>query len=330
MTTSTKSKKKIFDYILGNDNVPPKIMKDFSRWLIQHENDRETEEIMLSKWEEFSDERFTEEDFAELERIRKSIHSKPVKFDKKYYRTVIFGLCACISFALFFIAGLLSSPILKSPEKEISLITSDGNIAEFSLPDGTKVWLNENSRLTYPEKFNSRKRSVSLIGEGYFEVRKDSLHPFSVKMKTLEIEVLGTSFGASCYECDSKEEVVLKTGRVAISGTKLNAPVLMEPDQILKFSPSDNRVEISHIDASNQYRWYERHLTFYNAELGDVIANIERRYRTDIQLETSISLHTRLSLTILQEPLEAVMDAITALLPVKYGISDGIVTISDR
>ena len=171
---------------------------------------------------------------------------------------------------------------------------------------------------------------VTLTGEAFFEVVKDTERPFRVDMTNLNIEVLGTSFGASCYKCDSKEEVILKSGSVKISSNKDAASVILKPDERLTYSPFDGKVKVDTIDVANRYRWYESYLSFDNARFGDILANIEHRYRVEIRPLTSVSMDKRLSLTIIHEPLETIMDVVSTLLPIKYEIHDGSLIIRDK
>ena len=92
-----------------------------------------------------------------------------------------------------------------------------GEKAETILPDGTRVFLNGNSTLTYPAEFNGRKRMVSLVGEGYFEVKHSDRHPFIIDTrKGLMVEDLGTSFNVEAYDKDGIVRVSLIEGKVKV------------------------------------------------------------------------------------------------------------------
>lgn len=323
-----EQKKQIFEYIFGGQEIPDHIMDEFSRWLLEHEGDPETEALMLEKWEDYSRTLFEEDDLKGLKGVRQAILTTERKKESRR-RWFTGGIFIVIASLLFF-AGFVSSHIFNEPVKEITLVTSDDNIGKFTLPDGTKVWLNEKSRLTYPETFSKDARLVALTGEAFFEVVKDTERPFRVDMPNLNVEVLGTSFGASCYKCDSKEEVILKSGSVKISSDKDAASVILKPDERLTYSPFDGKVRVDTVDVANRYRWYESYLSFDNARFGDILANIEHRYRVEIRPLTSVSMDKRLSLTIIHEPLETIMDVMSTLLPIKYEIHDDSLIIRDK
>lgn len=90
-------------------------------------------------------------------------------------------------------------------------------ISVITLPDRTKVTLNRYSSLTYPDRFKADRREVQLQGEAYFEVEKDTLHPFIVKADPVEVEVLGTHFNVEAYPGDAEVKTTLLEGSVAVS-----------------------------------------------------------------------------------------------------------------
>ena len=323
-----EQKKQIFEYIFGKQEVPVHLKDEFSRWLLDHEGDPETEALLLEKWEQYSKTLFEEDDLKGLKGVRTKILDKERKKEcRKRRLTVFFSVLAAI---ILFFAGAVSSTLLKETVKEITLITADDNIGEFRLPDGTKVWLNERSRLTYNDKFSKEERRVTLSGEAFFEVMKESERPFRVMMGNIDVEVLGTSFGASCYKRDSKEEVILKNGSVKVSCAGNNVPVTLKPNERLTYSPFDGNICVDTIDVDNRYRWYERYLSFDNDRFGDILANIEHRYRVHVKPLTSVSMDKRLSMTIIHEPLEVIMDVMSTLLPIRYEIHNDSLIIRDK
>ena len=323
-----EQKKQIFEYIFGKQDVPVHLKDEFSRWLLDHEGDPETEALLLEKWEQYCKTLFEEDDLKGLKGVRTKILDKERKKEcRKRRLAVFFSVLAAI---ILFFAGAVSSTLLKETAKEITLITADDNIGEFRLPDGTKVWLNERSRLTYNEKFSRDERRVTLSGEAFFEVMKEPERPFRVMMGNIDVEVLGTSFGASCYKRDSKEEVILKSGSVKVSCADNNVPITLKPNERLTYSPFDGNICVDTIDVDNLYRWYERYLSFDNARFGDILANIEHRYRVHVKTLTSVSMDKRLSMTIIHEPVEVIMDVMSTLLPIRYEIHNDSLIIRDK
>lgn len=322
-----RPKSQIFDYIFNNKEVPAHILDEFSRWLVEHESDQETEQLMLEKWDEYSKTLFEESDLKGLKTVRKKIRRKEKTETTRV--NLLMSVAAMLIGGILFFAGY-SSAVFNRHDKEITLVTAEGNIGEFTLPDGTKVWLNENTRLTYPESFDGKTREVELCGEAFFEVRKDAERPFMVQMHNLDVEVLGTSFGAACYLDRKVEEIILKNGSVKISGESMQNSVVLKPNERLTYSPFDGNVCVTDFDVENAYRWYEKYLAFDNARFGDILSNMEHRYNVEIRPLTSVSMDTRLSLTIIHEPLETIMDVMSTLLPIRYEIHGNSLIIRDK
>ena len=189
---------------------------------------------------------------------------------------------------LIFAGGYYFAARTVRPAEEITLLTAKGNVGEFTLPDGSRVWLNGESRLKYPAEFSGPTREVALSGEAFFEVSKDSLRPFRVNMDNLQVEVLGTSFDAIGYSFGSHQEIILKTGSVKVSGADLGKPVLLRPDEKLSLDTRTRQVTVRQVDARNYCSWFESRLIFDNTPLANIITN-----RTQVQRRKPLSSHIR-------------------------------------
>ena len=229
-----------------------------------------------------------------------------------------------------FAGGYFSATRSEEAVERITLVTAKGHMGEFTLPDGTRVWLNEESRLAYDADFSGTVREVTLSGEAFFEVEKDSLRPFRVGMGGLEIEVLGTSFDAIGYAADPARQVILKNGSVSISGEGLSRPVRLCPDQKFTQDVLQGGFTIEQVDARNYCQWFEERLVFYNMPLTDIMVNLERKYHVEIVLSSSLPADRRLSLVVQHEPLEDIMEVISRLMPVRYQIDGDRVFVTGR
>ena len=110
-----------------------------------------------------------------------------------------------------------------------STITFKNDIRLISLPDGTRVWLNQNSQLEYPEHFSDNERNVSLKGEAFFEVKRDPSRPFVITSGVIKTTVLGTSFNIKAYN-EKQPEVNVRTGKVKVEG-ETNTVLLLRGDK---------------------------------------------------------------------------------------------------
>ena len=106
------------------------------------------------------------------------------------------------------------------------------------------VWLNSETKLTYPNQFADDRRLVSLEGEAYFEVAKDAKKPFVVQAGEIDVEVLGTCFDLDSYSSGEFVKTALLNGSVKISGKALKDPVYLKPDELFRYRKSDQTASV--------------------------------------------------------------------------------------
>ncbi|MFR6415199.1 MAG: FecR family protein [Alistipes shahii] len=324
---SKTERKRIIDYIFRHPDTPEDIRQQFERWMLAREHDSGIDEILWDIWENHAAPASEEEDRRGLERLRASLRASRVRtLPRRVLRYA--GMAAAV--VLVFLGGYFAATQTLAPEKEVTLLTAKGHVGEFTLPDGTKVWLNGESRLKYNAEFSGRTRDVALTGEAFFEVRKDTLRPFRVSMNDLQVEVLGTSFDVMNYAFGSSEEVVLKTGSVKISGEHLRSHVTLRPDERFSLDRLSKRACVEKVDARNYSQWFSSRLIFDNTPLKDIIINLERRYNIEISLSSNISPEKRLSLVVCHEPLEDLMEVMSSLMSIRYRIDGNRVLITQR
>lgn len=168
-----------------------------------------------------------------------------------------------------------------------------GETYQVILSDGTQVWLNTDTRLTYPEVFNGVERTVYLEGEAYFKVAKDSRRPFIVKSKAMETKVLGTEFNFRSYP-DEPEQVVLVEGSVEVSSHGSSPSVRMKPGQCAQ-ADERGKVSLRETDVEPYTYWKDGLFYFDNCSLESILKEIGRWYNVDVELrshrQASINLH---------------------------------------
>ncbi len=169
-----------------------------------------------------------------------------------------------------------------SPEVSLmSLSTPKGGQYQITLPDGTKVWLNTASTLTYPSRFTGNTREVKIEGEGYFEVSPDKARPFSVHSKGQEIRVLGTEFNIRSYTDENETKTTLVSGGVKIIN-RLNTGRVSDEISLL---PHEQSVLTSTGSLAKQnanpavaISWKSGRFYFENTPVDDMMRQIERWY----------------------------------------------------
>lgn len=173
-----------------------------------------------------------------------------------------------------------------SGNKMNEVIVPFGKRTQLVLEDGTKVWLNAGSRLAFPQKFDGKKRTVYLEGEGYFEVAKNTSQPFMVHTSSVNIEVTGTKFNISAYQSDDFCQTVLLEGSVNVIGKSklLNNRTSMLPNQKVIFNKNEQTLVRENEYFPELYvAWTEGWYSFSNESLTEIFKKVERYYNVKIE-----------------------------------------------
>ena len=160
-------------------------------------------------------------------------------------------------------------------------------VTKIILPDGSMVKLNANSSIEYPEKFVSGTRHVKLSGEAFFEVTKDSLHPFRIETTHAAVEVLGTSFNVSAYPEADRVEVNVETGKVRFSSNGIvpgeHRPAVLYAGKRGLLRISDGEIVKSEILTPNYASWFTKIISFQRTPLSEVCKVIGNTYQVNIR-----------------------------------------------
>ena len=134
-----------------------------------------------------------------------------------------------------------------------TMSTPRGGQYQLRLPDGSRVWLNATSSITYPTAFTGNERIVELSGEAYFEVAKKTDMPFSVKMNGMSIDVLGTHFNVMGYDDEAFVKTTLLEGSVRV--TKENSKALLKPGQEANANNTGEKIKVAIADVEQATAW---------------------------------------------------------------------------
>ena len=160
---------------------------------------------------------------------------------------------------------------------------------KITLSDGTQVWLNENSRLTYPTVFRGKDRCVTLQGEAYFQVTHDDHHPFIVKAGGMETRVLGTEFNVNTSDA-SHPHVTLVEGSVEVSAIANN---MVKEQKVI--SPGEDAtvdahgdIKVEHVDTNDMVCWKDGIQLFDNASLREILIQLGSWYNADAMSSSAL------------------------------------------
>lgn len=208
--------------------------------------------------------------------------------------------------------------------RQMQVSTPRGKACEVVLPDGTHVWLNAESTISFPSRFTGGKRNVKVSGEGYFEVVKNARKPFVVSTEWFTTKVLGTSFNLRAYSA-ADASVVLVGGSVGIKAADGSEKVL-SPGQ--KATVAADGVSITDVDTYALTQWKEGFFYFDNASLADIMMSIGRWYNVSVVFEHEQDMGRRLHLVAgHDESLADILGRINSLGVVKCRLNGDLISI---
>ncbi len=156
-----------------------------------------------------------------------------------------------------------------------------GHISQCKLPDGTNVWINSNSKITYdPELFGDEARSVQLDGEAYFEVAKNKRKPFYVRTSLADVKVTGTSFNVKAFSDSELFETVLSEGHIELELNRESKQrvVELEPGERASYDLNRRKLQVQDVDTPIYTAWRNGQVIFKDATLGDLTRVLEKIY----------------------------------------------------
>lgn len=167
------------------------------------------------------------------------------------------------------------------------LETPRGGKYQLLLPDGTKVWLNSASTLTYPNLFKGKERVVTLTGEAYFEVTKDKEKTFKVVSKMQTIEVLGTHFNIKAYEDETETQTTLAEGKVKVSrGLQFK---ILAPGQAAFTRKNSKNIKTKESNIEKDLAWKNNEFIFNGDSLESIMRDVSRWYDVDVTYEGNLN-----------------------------------------
>lgn len=173
-------------------------------------------------------------------------------------------------------------------EKWLSVVTGSQETKDIVLSDGSRVWLNENSVLKYPENFSTAEREVKVEGEAYFEVNKDRHRPFTVYNDAMSVQVLGTKFNFKASPSCRIAEASLIEGEIKVKGNKDEGSITLVPGQRVELNTVTGRMNVRESNTALDAVWHDNLIPFKNANIFSIAETLETLYKVDIILSPDI------------------------------------------
>jgi transmembrane sensor len=245
------------------------------------------------------------------------------------------------------------SPKTAPPHSEVS--TRNGSRTKIQLPDGSAVWLNSDSKLTYDnEHFGGSIREVSLIGEAYFDVVKNPAKPFIIHTAKMDIKVLGTAFNVKCYPGEKNTETSLIRGSIEVTLKDRQEKIFLKPNEKLIISNDEVKpaekaakavqklsnikqepiIELNHLtlypkdNSIVETAWVENRLVFNDEALEDIAVKMERWYGVTIEINNEKLKKVQIAGSFEKETVYEALNALQLTTPFTYKIEKDIIVIS--
>lgn len=277
---------------------------------------------------------------------------------KPFYKSwITYAAAAVFIVAVIFLYPLIADTgktnEVASPIRPFNEITiNPGSRTKVQLPDGSQVWVNSGSHLTYEGNFKGNTREVQLDGEAYFDVAKDASRPFIVHTSDIDIKVLGTSFNVKAYKTEATIEATLIHGSIEVINKSQpgSAKIMLKPHEKLVYNKylikdiKNPKADIKPVADSFsiiikplrkniadkdivETAWVYNKLIFEDERFADLALKMERWYNVKISIEYEKMKNYRISGSFVNETAEEALKALQLLVPFSYSIKNNEVRI---
>lgn len=224
--------------------------------------------------------------------------------EKKYWQRIIASAAV-----LFLLLGTVLLSLIV--ENEITQIAAKGEKKEIELDDGSKIFLNSGTKITYPENFKE-DRKITLEGEAFFEVAPNPEKPFRIKSGTIETKVLGTSFNINAY-AKGREKISVNSGVVQVTyGNNSSQKVTLTKNMQISFY-KDNTPAITKMNSDNYNAWTNDIIVLDKTSLGETAKILENWYDVHIEFADPSLKKFTISGKFKEEKLETVLQSIALI-----------------
>lgn len=280
-----------------SSRFPSETEEKVQKWLIKEKDTQAKEKASLDYWNELEI-KADSNTYTALERVNLRIG-----YNKEHLKNIVsyrkFTRVAAVIIPLFLLTGFFLYS-LSAGNELIEVTAPYGEQKRLLLPDSSEIWLNAGSTITYPETFAEDKRLVTLDGEAYFIVSKDTTKPFIVETSQLSVKVLGTKFNVRAYADDERISTTLTSGKVEVN-VRSQLPRILQPNERLTYDKSTSHIDISTVESVDTDSWIKGRLVFTNVTAEEIFRALERRYNTTIENTLSIPATRRYTVKFLKD-----------------------------
>ncbi len=317
-------------------NISEKELNNFHNLFLLTENEYNVKGILLNHLMEFKGDVKNYPDFDKLFiSIKRKIREEN-RNNVKPFKTFVLSKFARVAAVLLIgiIICALGYYLFNQKHDYTTLISANtASVAFSALPDGTQLYLNSGSQLSFNPSDWGKKRIVELKGEAWFEVEANKNKPFIVKTSYYDVHVTGTKFNVKAYEPDVEVTTTLDEGSVKIVSSdklKLEHEITLEAGEQFIFDKESRGGIVKKVNASWFTSWKENKLIFVNMKLEEMCVLLERKYGVDIILKDKRLFDLHFNGTIKNETIIQVLEILRNTLPIEYKIVDQQIEIVNK
>ncbi|MFA7492613.1 MAG: FecR domain-containing protein [Proteiniphilum sp.] len=230
---------------------------------------------------------------------------------------------AAILLPLFLLHQYVVHPMLNTAQLEmVTLASAPGMVTKVVLSDGSEVWLNAQSELTYPQKFTGKERIVQVSGEAYFKVAADKKNRFNVVMPDdIVVSAYGTEFNINAYSDEPGYHVTLTRGNIEVEAARSMKKEMLMVGQKAVLNPQTGEMNVIEADTYVETVWKEGKMVFRREKLETIAQKLAHKFGVVIRLEGDTLKEYEYTATFTDETLEDILDLLKRSAPITYSIS---------
>lgn len=309
--------------------IKPEELTELQAWREMNEENAQLYTDSLKIWEKA--ERNEAEPDIELAWKKLSgqlLQEQPVKLSitRNNNKQVWMRIAAAVMLVAF--AGFLALRFLNAAMVEVK--TAAGEQKHLVLPDGSEIWLNENTTFSYPEKFADNSRKVKLSGEAFFDIQRDEQKPFSIESDHALTTVLGTSFSVKDNALTEQAQLIVKTGKVSFRSKASDRELIVKAGESAHLEMNGD-VAYDQVYHINGLAWKDKKLVFNDLTIREIVPVFEKYFGLTLQVEDQQLLNCHFTGEFENPQSEEVLNILCRTLQVEWSkSSDKTITIKGK
>jgi len=328
----------IANRFLAEKDCTEQELSAFKNWLSDPETHSEVESWLLEHWAsspEIESITLIDTIFRQIQEYEKEHKSKSgfsiSRILKIYQKVAAFLLIPVIGLGIIYWVSQYNQSAVQFTET----IAPRGQKSQIVLADGTKVWLNSDTKIKYPGRFSKDQRDVYLDGEAFFEVSKNAHQPFVVHTSQVNVKVLGTKFNVKAYSDESDIETSLFEGKINLlmNNSSSESPVVkeVEPGQSFVYSKTDHQLVAKHFPQDEINGWKNNQLIFKDDTFSNLVRKIERWYDVKVVYDRKLFNDRLLTVELFEgERLDHLLKIVSLTLSVDYKYENGEIILTPK